>query len=246
MEVHRHSHAEPGKKFIHYFFEFFMLFLAVFCGFLVENYREHLVERHREEQFIISMIGDLKKDTANASNDVREYNEQILLIDSVFKNFDLLSSGYNNLLYEQLIRTQGYPDFIYNDETMQQLKSAGNMRLIRNKTALDSMLVYDSNIRDYMIDTDILVRIYEDYMRIFYEIIDMQKRSADLKSHTPEELEKAGRNYLITKDSEKLSGFRNKLQLMQGYYKFNIGRETEIKEKAVKLIQVLKKEYELE
>jgi len=38
METHAHHlHKAPGKKWTHYLFEFFMLFLAVFCGFLAEN-----------------------------------------------------------------------------------------------------------------------------------------------------------------------------------------------------------------
>ena len=28
-----------------------MLFLAVFCGFLAENFREHLVERRQEKEY---------------------------------------------------------------------------------------------------------------------------------------------------------------------------------------------------
>ena len=47
MEVHAHSHT-AGKKWTHYFWDFLMLFLAVFCGFLAENIREHSVEKHRE------------------------------------------------------------------------------------------------------------------------------------------------------------------------------------------------------
>ena len=37
MEVHSHTHTER-KKFTHYLWEFLMLFLAVFCGFLAENF----------------------------------------------------------------------------------------------------------------------------------------------------------------------------------------------------------------
>ncbi len=40
MEVHAHTHT-ARKKWTHYFWEFLMLFLAVFCGFLAENQREH-------------------------------------------------------------------------------------------------------------------------------------------------------------------------------------------------------------
>ena len=38
-----------------------MLFLAVFCGFLAENFREHQVEKHRENKYIESMLEDLRK-----------------------------------------------------------------------------------------------------------------------------------------------------------------------------------------
>src|SRR5215210_6733179 len=46
MDVHHHTHT-PRKKWTHYLFEFFMLFLAVFCGFIAENFREHIVENGR-------------------------------------------------------------------------------------------------------------------------------------------------------------------------------------------------------
>ena len=61
MEVHAHSHTER-KKWYHYFWEFLMLFLAVFCGFLAENQREHYVEHQREKQYISSYLEDLKAD----------------------------------------------------------------------------------------------------------------------------------------------------------------------------------------
>src|SRR6188768_4195031 len=63
MEVHAHTHT-PRKKWTHYFWEFLMLFLAVFCGFLAENQREHMVEHQREKQYINSLTADLKEDTA--------------------------------------------------------------------------------------------------------------------------------------------------------------------------------------
>ena len=34
MEVHHHAHHEGKKNWKSYFWEFLMLFLAVFCGFL--------------------------------------------------------------------------------------------------------------------------------------------------------------------------------------------------------------------
>jgi hypothetical protein len=61
MEVHAHTHTER-KKWTHYFWEFLMLFLAVFCGFLAENQREHMIEHQREKQYIGSFYEDLTAD----------------------------------------------------------------------------------------------------------------------------------------------------------------------------------------
>ena len=66
MEVHAHSHT-ARKKWTHYFWEFLMLFLAVFCGFLAEYQLEHKIEKNREKQFMASMIEDLKADTSTIS-----------------------------------------------------------------------------------------------------------------------------------------------------------------------------------
>ena len=63
MEVHAHTHT-ARKKWIHYFWEFLMLFLAVFCGFLAENIREHKIEQHRAKEFSRSLVEDLQNDTA--------------------------------------------------------------------------------------------------------------------------------------------------------------------------------------
>ncbi|MDQ3552516.1 MAG: hypothetical protein M3413_13430, partial [Bacteroidota bacterium] len=63
MEVHHHGHVHENKKWKEYFFQFLMLFLAVFLGFLAEYQLEHIVENNREEQYIKSFIEDLKADT---------------------------------------------------------------------------------------------------------------------------------------------------------------------------------------
>jgi hypothetical protein len=55
MEVHHHSHHE-SKKWTNYLWEFLMLFLAVFCGFLAENQREHNVETHRAREYAKGLL----------------------------------------------------------------------------------------------------------------------------------------------------------------------------------------------
>src|SRR4029079_7061608 len=66
MEVHHHPHT-ARKKWSHYFWEFLMLFLAVFCGFLAENQREHIVEKKRAKEYARSLVHDLSNDTSQLS-----------------------------------------------------------------------------------------------------------------------------------------------------------------------------------
>src|SRR4051794_10114417 len=59
MEVQKHPHhVMHKKKWEEYILEFFMLFLAVFLGFVAENHREDEVERKRAKEYVMSMVQD--------------------------------------------------------------------------------------------------------------------------------------------------------------------------------------------
>ena len=66
MEVHHHPHVEK-KNFKEYFLEFLMIFLAVTLGFFAESLREHMADKSKEKEFIISLKEDLISDTAQLS-----------------------------------------------------------------------------------------------------------------------------------------------------------------------------------
>src|SRR5687768_1519395 len=82
MEVHHHSHTSR-KKWTHYFWEFLMLFLAVFCGFLAEYQLEHKIEKDREKQFIRSMIADLGDDMTQLDRVIDEEQRGRDLLDTL-------------------------------------------------------------------------------------------------------------------------------------------------------------------
>src|SRR5436190_24369541 len=68
METHpQELHKASGQGLKHYLFEFLMLFLAVFCGFMAENYRETLVNKEKAYHYIQNLVADLKADTADAN-----------------------------------------------------------------------------------------------------------------------------------------------------------------------------------
>ena len=88
-----------GKGIKQYFFEFFMLFLAVFCGFLVENFREHRIEEE-ERVFMESMVEDLKSDTVNIAKMCSNSAEVVRMADSLIHLIRKPSSDqYGRTLY---------------------------------------------------------------------------------------------------------------------------------------------------
>ena len=147
MEVHHHSHT-ARKKWTHYLWEFLMLFLAVFCGFLAENQREHMIEHQREKQFMRSLLKDLESDTANFNRSITVFQSNVQWFDSLKSSIKYPRSPKDILnAYKASTLVQNFSSFNYSDRTIEQLRSAGNFRLIRRTAVSDSIIFYDRYIR---------------------------------------------------------------------------------------------------
>ncbi len=144
MEVHAHSHT-ARQKWTHYFWEFIMLFLAVFCGFLAEYKLEHLIENQRERKFMQSFISDLERDTAFLIASFPLKEQRLQAIDSIFeffeKNYD--ASEVPGTVHNHMRRALWDRHLRRNSGTIDQLKNSGGLRLIRKKNVVDSIAGYD-------------------------------------------------------------------------------------------------------
>ncbi len=149
MEVHHHAHT-ARKKWTHYFWEFLMLFLAVFCGFLAENFREHQVEKSRGKQYMISLYEDLKTDTARL-------NEMLLYDDDKIAGLSDMETCYDSITRNPLaaacmgkliIHSRANRSFAITDRTIAQLANAGGFRIL-NKRDADSVLSYINMFKGY-------------------------------------------------------------------------------------------------
>ena len=246
MEVHAHPHT-ARKKWTHYFWEFLMLFLAVFCGFLAENIRERSVERHREKQFIASLISDLKLDTAGFARSITFKKGRQLDIDSVL--YPLTKMRENKLQLGQciiLLQTVGNPYFFSNNGTIQQLKGSGGMRLISNRKVVDSIESYDFQIRRIMLRQEEinsfsqheLGRIIDkfipskDYFEERYDSVYQEK------TYDPQKIMKVNSIYI--------NELINRLMDIKEQNNFEIWLYTDTKDKAENIIHFLKQEYHLE
>lgn len=143
MEVHHQPH-EARKNWIDYFWEFFMLFFAVFCGMLAEYKLEHIIEHQREIKYIRSLIKDVELDIGSMQRSYETKSLQISYFDSLRNLLKEGSENHPSDFYFYARQITRYANFQYHDRTIQQLKNAGNLRLIRNQTAADSITVYDN------------------------------------------------------------------------------------------------------
>ncbi len=145
MEVHHHAHHGHEKKsWKNYFWEFFMLFLAVFCGSLAELQVEHYVEHQREHKYAATLLEDLVNDTLDLNYDIDGWKKVIKKADTIIMEMEKpYDQRDHRLLYKCVASINTNNTFLYHDRTIQQLKSSGNFRLIRNNAIADSLVEYD-------------------------------------------------------------------------------------------------------
>ena len=150
MEVHAHTHT-ARKKWTHYFWEFLMLFLAVFCGFLAEYQLEHKIEKSRAKQYILSFYEDLKTDTAQLTRLIQIDKRKVLVLEGVGNCYDsvLTNPASANCLLSVVHNSRYFILFVNTERTLQQLKNAGGMRML-NKQDADSINAYDNRLRRYI------------------------------------------------------------------------------------------------
>ena len=247
MEVHAHTHT-ARKKWTHYFWEFLMLFLAVFCGFLAENQREHIVEHQREKKYMKSMLADLAADTVFI-NDEEEDSKSIvqwqtsmqkdLYSDSVFEK---VKTAYNQYAgYFRLLTPR------FNDQTITQLRNSGNLRLVRNTEIEGKLSEYWKGINTLMkvaerveqrydVSAEMASRIYNRKYMIsqFDTATNRYQYSIDPKAE------------FMTHDRNELIAFANIvnriLSSIEGVYIPVLQLQ---KDRAMELILLIKKEYDL-
>jgi len=247
MEVHSHTHTSR-KKWTHYLWEFLMLFLAVFCGFLAENIREHYVEHQREKQFIHSLIIDIKLDTANLNRSISGRAKRSNMFDSLTSlinspdrdkySRDIYFFGRHITRISEII-------FIYNDKTMQQLKSSGSLRLIRNRKAADSIIIYDARVRALEKLEERELKFIDLSLPSCYKIFDGLVYDNMIANETV--ILKPGSNpALLNTTLQALPEFNLTLHNVKSVNRLNRKNAIALLQEAVHLLNTLKKEYKLE
>ena len=244
MEVHHHSHT-ARKKWTHYLWEFLMLFLAVFCGFLAENQREHMIEHQREKKYIISLVKDVELDINSLHEASGLRKKHINYFDSLLYLLKNYNDSYLNDIYFYARHAGRSTTFQYHDRTIAQLKSSGSLRLIRNNKASDSITIYDNEVIKKILgqqefELQLRFDIISNYGQLFnaFEWNEMlDSTTAVIRTgHNPE---------LFNKDEKLINNFAIQIITLKTAYRITNGQIENAIQSAEGLIAFLKKEYHL-
>ena len=249
MEVHHHAHT-ARKRWTHYFWEFLMLFLAVFCGFLAEYQLEHTIEHQREKEYAFRLYEDTKADTSILNAAIAQNVFVTAKIDSfrvMVQTQELPSLPTGTWYYYGRFGTRVLRVALQ-DATMQQLKSSGGLRYFKKAVIVDAIARYDHACKEMQTMLSIQDLTYNDIIKSrnqlfnsFYidEIMRMdisQQKIDSYKQMTMPLLSNQKADFIQYANMCQLRSYNNKTLLTHQQEAFN---------KAEKLLTGLKKEYHL-
>ena len=255
MEVHHHSHpADPAihrgrKKWTHYFWEFFMLFLAVTLGFLVENQREHYIEHKRGVEYIRTMIEDLKEDTGSFKKLIQlnlVANEKIDTLIALMKGKER-----NNFVKKIYYMARTIPlldeDPVLQNKTFEQLKGSGGLRLVRNTQTQNKIGTYYQN--DKFIETSFAPMQFQnrrDLFNSYDELFDAAIMQEIMRS--PREFPTSipdSQFKLLSDDPKVINRFCTRYHVMYSTKRVTSNWAKNLINEATELIKYLQEEYRL-
>jgi hypothetical protein len=250
MEVHHHPDLHHRrKKWKEYFLEFLMIFLAVTLGFFAETVREKISEKHRENDYIVGLINNIKNDTSNLKGLIDRNDLELRGIDSLLKvsktNF-LNIPVQDSIFYYGLYYTFNLHLFDFNDLTLVQLRNAGGYSTIRTDKVADSIALYESKNNDIKVQERFVIDYYTQTMTSFRLMLDITLTRRFFQDYEPKKMIPSDIYVLISKDEERMSLLYNNYWI----YKGSLGGYNDKLKKHLEylngFITFLKKTYEIE
>ena len=256
MDVHAHAHT-ARKKWTHYFWEFLMLFLAVFCGFMAENIREHKIEQHRAKEFARSLVQDLQNDTAAITTEKKSAGIYISVVDSLLQLSKIPLEG------RQAAEFSFYTRFTYwtvpvswSRNTFEQIKNSGSLRYFKNGQLLKKMLEYDGRVNDINLESNansirgnMLLPLINSIIEpaLHHELSKHFLATLDTMSNETREKFFSYKTGSLENKREKIMELLNMIVVQQRNFQFQINtRWRDAQALATDLINDLKKEYHIE
>ena len=243
MEVHHHPDTEK-KNFKGYLLEGLMIFIAVTMGFFAESIRENINDNHKEREYVNSLINNLEQDRIFLNYCLSDNQKKIIGLDSLLSlsNKNMTYQGNKQLLYKYSQNCiTFYSGFSSNDATMMQLKNSGGMQYIKHDHVADSIAMYDQVVRSIYAAENPYSKAISDATDAMGELLIFRVRADTTyfknNTYTNKDLP------LLNSDYQKIEIFFNKISLERGWTQNYVNNLQEKLPYTIRLIELLKKEY---
>ncbi|MBS1918112.1 MAG: hypothetical protein JST87_17715 [Bacteroidetes bacterium] len=247
MEVHHHPQLiHKPKPWKEYILEYVMIFLAVTTGFFAESLREHISDKEKEKNYIVSLIADLKADIKNADATISESKTLALLLDSMFTvlNDPSQIKKQGDLIYYAGRLGPRIGIYVNNQRTFDQLNTGG-FRLIQDIETSNRIIDYYALFPHLRLLENGGLKEFEHYQSIASNILDPV---AFHKQETATGTIVRGNDNpaLLTYDPKLLKQLELYIVYMNGSRRSIIPDLENIKKSSNELIQFLQNKYHLE
>ena len=237
MEVHHHPEV-GNKTFKEYLLEGLMIFVAVTLGFFAESLREHINERSKEGDYIVSLAQDLRTDTARIDQALKIDTGELSTSDELMSLLLTPATDPRDIreAYNIVWITMDQEDVHFSNRTYDELKSSGDMRLIHSRKVTDSIEYYENGIRNCE-DQDAYYGRQTEAMGEACGTIFLSR----FRFLPPGE----GPFHFATTEPAVFNVYCSRLGFYQGVLRSYIRMIREQKQGAVALLSLLQKEYDL-
>jgi len=153
MDVHHHPQLKHSPKpWKEYLLEGLMIFLAVTMGFFAESLREHIANNKKEDQIVVSMARDLKKDTAKLNDLIYTYMPaHNRWVDSANKYVDSLAlKGNERKIAMAIFNATDWNTYAPPEIALNVIKDAGAFNLIEKEKVKAEILIFNTYINEYI------------------------------------------------------------------------------------------------
>ena len=259
MEVHHHPDLHHKEKpWKEYLLEGLMIFLAVTMGFFAESLREHIANKDKEKDMIASLVRDLKKDTATLNAAINLYmphhNWWVDSLDNYVNTMPF--KGNEQKITMGLFNATDWYTYAPPEVALNNLKSSGTFNLIEKDKVKSEILTFNTRIDEYIKYSEFVTGVEhcvdtasmsimdrkvqrEVIERLYISNAENRFGFVTLKDIPHEVKFKTYNKQVFINYFKKVEQVDNLLNDMLGQYKRVYAEE-------VKLLKVLKEEYNLE
>ncbi len=244
------------RKIRLYFFQLFMLFLAVTAGFFAENLREEFGERKQSREYAKSMVDDLVRDTLNIQYHISRLREMVKGITDLANYVrDKEVSQLRNLDLVRLTWITWNPPFRWSRATLEQIKSSGSLRYFTNDSIVYYISQYDAVTlhldQDNLEDQQKYLQAMEKKSRVvdlnYPEDFLMKLESIpDSVMQSPAYADVHGAKPLLTNDINEVKEMVNAYLIVKDYSSSRIRELSKLVHDQSRLILLLKREYDFQ